>query len=133
MNKVFIFLFFSAALFAKTPLWSMSKNITLKKDEVYQGEVFQDQLQKPISLRWTMYKNYGLVVLVNYDKFPYQTILYKDAQKDTFKLELFRSIYGTKEAAFLYLTFRNFDEKSHQASLWFGILGDAQFLLRDSK
>lgn len=133
MNKVFIFLFFSAVVFAKTPIWSMSKNITLKKDEVYQGEVFQDQLQKSISLRWTLYKNYGLVVLVNYDKFPYQTILYKDVQKDTFKLELFRAIYGTKEAAFLYLTFRNFDEKSHQASLWLGILGDAQFLLKDSK
>lgn len=131
MNKFFILLFFSVNLLAKEPIWTLSKNITLKKDEIYQGEIFQDQLRKPISLRWTIYKNYGLIVLINYDKFPYQTILYRDKQRNTFKLKLFELASQPRETPFLYITFRDFNEKSHQANLWLGILGDVQFLARD--
>lgn len=127
MNKIFIFFVLSVFVFAKAPLWSTDKNIVLKKDQIYEGKVYQGHLEKPLKFRWTLYKNFGLVVLLNYDKFPYQFILYKDYQRDTFKLKLFDS-HSISEVPYLYLSFKDFDEKNNTASLWLGISGDAHFL-----
>ncbi|PAF43380.1 hypothetical protein [Helicobacter sp. 11S03491-1] len=130
MNR-FLFLFIlSVFVLAKEPTWTMNKDIYLKKDELYEGSIYQNQLQKPLSLRWTLYKNHGLVVYLNYDKFPYQFILYQDYQRDTFKLELFKgdSHLGN---AYLFISFKDYNQKTNQALLWLGISGDAQFLQKN--
>ncbi|PAF41654.1 hypothetical protein [Helicobacter sp. 11S02596-1] len=131
MNKfIYLFIFatfFVPPIFAKSPIWSFDQNIVLKKDQFYKGMVYQDTLEKPLSLRWTLYKNFGLVVHLNYDSFPYQFILYRDYQRDTFKLELFGNDEKSKNS-YLYISFRDFNQKDGTASLWLGISGEAQFL-----
>ncbi|PAF50614.1 hypothetical protein [Helicobacter sp. 13S00477-4] len=127
MSKIFFLVFFAVLGFCKEPIWNFDKNIILKKDEVYKGFAYEENLKKPLILRWTLYKNNGLVVLLNYDKFPYQFILYKDYQRDTFKLPLFVN-NGSDKTSFLYISFKDFDQKANTASLWIGISGEANFL-----
>ncbi|MDO7253585.1 hypothetical protein [Helicobacter cappadocius] len=126
MNKIFIFFVLSSFLFGKSPIWNTSENIVLKKDEVYSGVIYEGHLEKPLFFRWTLYKNHGLVVYLNYDKFPYQFILYQDYQRETFKLLLFGKNVANS-FSYLYLSFKDFDEKNNTASLWLGVSGDAQF------
>ncbi|PAF53338.1 hypothetical protein BKH42_06360 [Helicobacter sp. 13S00482-2] len=130
MNKIFIFITLSVLLFAKAPIWNTSENIILKKDEVYSGILYQGYLKKPLFFRWTLYKNKGLVVYLNYDKFPYQFILYRDYQRESFKLELSQKDVGN-DFSYLYLSFKDFDEKKNTASLWLGVSGDARFFHKD--
>lgn len=130
MNKIFILLILCGAIFAKDPIWNTSQNIVLKKDELYLGVIYEHHLEKPLFFRWTLYKNHGLVVYLNYDKFPYQFILYKDYQRETFKLPLFGND-AVNNISYLYLSFRDFDEKKNTASLWLGVSGDAQFFHKD--
>ncbi|PAF43268.1 hypothetical protein [Helicobacter sp. 11S02629-2] len=73
---------------AKTLAPTFSTNLVLKKDEVYKASISAKKFAKQSSLspknftlRWTLYKNKGLVVLIKYDNFPYQFILYKDGYK----------------------------------------------------
>ncbi|PAF49749.1 hypothetical protein BKH41_00100 [Helicobacter sp. 12S02232-10] len=127
MNKFFYLFIFATLVFSKAPVWSFDQNVVLKKDQFYKGMVYKNYVQKPLFLRWTLYKNFGLVVHLNYDKFPYQFILYKDYQRDTFKLELFGNDPVGK-VSYLYVSFRDFNQKENTASLWLGISGDAQFL-----
>ncbi|PAF50066.1 hypothetical protein BKH43_06120 [Helicobacter sp. 13S00401-1] len=79
---------FSTTLNAKPLTPTFSTNLVLKKDEVYSASIDAKKFAKQssvspknLTLRWTLFKNKGLVVLLKYDNFPYQFILYKDGYK----------------------------------------------------
>ncbi len=69
-------------------------DLDLKKDEVVNATISASKDSQSISetknftLRWTLYRNKGLVVLVRYDKYPYQFILYKDYMLNSWTLNL---------------------------------------------
>ena len=77
MNKFFLFI----------PLFLLSFDFSLKKDEVLNLEVFYNKFKYNLSFRWTLYKNNVLVVLYRYDNFPYQITLFKP-YIDTFKIKV---------------------------------------------
>ncbi|HIV49781.1 hypothetical protein [uncultured Helicobacter sp.] len=73
---------------AAQPMWVWQKDLTLAKEQNYRAKVFLAQAQKPLVMRWTLYKNYGLVMHIRYDAFNHQVILYKDYQRSDFTLGL---------------------------------------------
>ncbi|PAF47166.1 hypothetical protein BKH46_05120 [Helicobacter sp. 12S02634-8] len=127
MSRLCWVLIFVLVSWGKEPVWSFDRNITLKKDQIYQGVVYKDTIEKPLVLRWTLYKNFGLVLYVNYDGFPHQFVLYRDYQRDMLRLELFGEGH-LENASYLYVAFRDFSPKDQSAKLWIGVSGDAQFL-----
>lgn len=73
---------------------SLELDLDLKKDEVVYATISASKdsrsigVEKDFTLRWTLYRNEGLVVLVRYDKYPYQFILYKDYKLNGWTLNL---------------------------------------------
>ncbi|WP_104689475.1 hypothetical protein [Helicobacter felis] len=121
MNRLFtILIILTQMAIAK----SLDKILELKKDQVYKGELQLGKFKKPLSLRWTLFKDSGLVVHLKCNHFPYQFILYPDFQRDTFRLDLFKEVAQshTSEGAdpnppYFALTFKKFDSAHDQASL----------------
>lgn len=77
--------------FAKQAIHSFEIDLDLKKDEIVRADIdsskdSQSQARKDFTMRWTLYRNEGLVVLVTYDKFRYQFILYKDYRLNNWQL-----------------------------------------------
>lgn len=77
---------------------SFSLDVGLKKDEVLVASIASTKhpqnptsAHKRFTLRWTLYRNEGLVVLVRYDHYPYQFILYRQYAMDSWKLNLLDS------------------------------------------
>lgn len=73
---------------------TMELDLDLKKDEVVRATINASKdsqstsASKHFTLRWTLYRNEGLVVLVRYDKYPYQFVLYKDYRLNSWTLNL---------------------------------------------
>ena len=73
---------------------TMELDLDLKKDEVVRATISASKDSQSVSatknftLRWTLYRNEGLVVLLRYDKYPYQFILYKDYRLNSYTLNL---------------------------------------------
>ncbi|WP_052062551.1 hypothetical protein [Helicobacter saguini] len=90
----FAILFFLNFAFAKVIEPSFELDFDLKKDEVLRAVVSASKDSQTISeeknftLRWTLYRNQGLVVLVRYDNYPYQFMLYKDFRLNSWNLNL---------------------------------------------
>ena len=82
---------------AAQPLWMWHRDLTLAKEQNYRAKIVLEQTQKPFSMRWTLYKNYGLVMHIAYDSFRYQVILCwiwgmpSKAQNYIFFLRIFRT------------------------------------------
>ncbi|WP_121021967.1 hypothetical protein [Helicobacter vulpis] len=121
MNRLFVVLIVLCEIaMAK----SLDKLLNLKKDQVYKGELQLGKFKKPLSLRWTLFKDGGLVVHLKCNNFPYQFILYPDFQRDTFRLDLFKEAIQSHMSQsadptppYFALTFKKFDSASQQASL----------------
>ncbi|WP_235852988.1 MULTISPECIES: hypothetical protein [Helicobacter] len=103
---------------------SLDKLLDLKKDQVYRGELQLGTFKKPLSLRWTLFKDGGLVVHLKCNNFPYQFILYLDFQRDTFRLDLFKEVAqshtseGTDPTPpYFALSFKKFDSAQQVATL----------------
>ncbi len=103
---------------------SLDKLLDLKKDQVYRGELQLGKFKKPLSLRWTLYKDGGLVVHLKCNNFPYQFILYPDFQRDTFRLDLFKEVVQAHTSQsvdptppYFALTFKKFDSTNQHAHL----------------
>lgn len=106
--KIFALFFFFNFLYAKVFEPSFELDFELKKDEVLKAVVSASKdssasvsssgsattqggaisEEKNFTLRWTLYRNKGLVVLVRYDNYPYQFILYKDYRLNSWNLNL---------------------------------------------
>ncbi|BEG56517.1 hypothetical protein NHP21005_02050 [Helicobacter sp. NHP21005] len=114
-----------ASILSTKPL---DRTLTLKKDEVFSGELRLGKIKKPLSLRWTLFKDHGLVVHLNLNHFPYQFILYKDFQRNTFRADIFKETTPPQEVAnnegannlerpYFLVTFKNFDMQRGVAAL----------------
>lgn len=110
-----IFLLFCAQelLLASAPQFTWSKDLHLQKEQNYRAQIVLESTQKPLVLRWTLYKNYGLVMHIRYDKFNYQTILYTDYQRADFALPL-----GDNPKPMLHIFFKDFSEQKAHLRLY---------------
>ncbi|CBG40520.1 hypothetical protein [Helicobacter mustelae] len=121
MNKFLLFLSCVGMLLSND--WNFDQEFLLKKDEVVSGRVMTSGGEKALSLRWTLFKKDGLVLLLKYDHFPHQFILYKDLSRDRYILNLDQS--GDKNH--LVLQFRGFEDR--RAKIWLGVQGNVDFVL----
>jgi len=85
MNKFFfLFLpFILNAAFINLPFI-----FSTKKDQIANFKIYYDNNILNLKLRWTLYKNGVLVLLYNYNKFPYQITLYNEFGLDCFKINI---------------------------------------------
>lgn len=118
MNKIIILLFscfiFLHILYAASPHWSWDKNLSLEKEQVYKVNFLVGEVQKELAFRWTLFKNEGLVIHLNYDKFNHQIILYTDYQRNAYKIPLGVGDNSPKNKPYLLLFFKSFaDKKAH--------------------
>jgi hypothetical protein len=109
MSKFLLF-FFSISLFAFDPLkyWWINDTIYLKKDYPAIYKIFYNNKVYILKFRWTLFKNRGLVMLYNYENYPFQNILYKNYQLNGYR------IYITKQDEvndpYLMIYFKNFKD-----------------------
>ncbi len=111
------------ALFSREIEWSFSKTFDLKKDELIIARVSGNGIDKPLILRWTLYKKEGLVMLLKYDNIPYQFILYPYEDRKSFRLNLdSQNLPNHNE---LLIVFEGFIEA--RAKIKFLVQGDVNF------
>jgi hypothetical protein len=108
MSKIFLFL--PLLLFSFDPLkyWWIDDIIYLKKDYPVIYKIYYNGGVYTLKFRWTLYKNDGLVMLYNYEKFPYQNILYKNYQLNGFKKFITKNNLPTDPYFMIY--FRDFTQ-----------------------
>ena len=104
------------SLYGAKPIWDIQEQLSLRKDEIYTQDFVLSGVPKTLKLYWTLYKNYGLVVHLQYDKFPYQFVLYTDYKRKSFTLPLSQG-QDIDKTAYLLLSFRDFDEQEKVANL----------------
>lgn len=126
MNKKIIFLsfVFFYCLYATPVDWGSEQEIVLKKDEVASAKVYTNRSVKNFTMRWTLLKKDGIVILLKYDNFPYQFILYLDYQRNQYNLLLDGS-----DNSKLVILYKDFDFSSRSAKFWLGVQGQADFVL----
>ena len=110
MKKLFIALLFPFMLSAFT--WDYSHDFVLKKDEVSSIEVIkrEDSSKRVMTLRWTLYQNNRLVLLINYDGFPTQHILQKEYKRNSIKITLRDDYTLASKRCYMIIGFHDFDE-----------------------
>lgn len=113
---LFIALALGVQAYGAKPAWDMQEQLSLKKDEIYTQEFLLSGVPKTLKLYWTLYKNYGLVVHLQYDRFPYQFVLYTDYKRKSFTLPLSQG-QDIDKTAYLLLSFQDFDEQEKIAQL----------------
>ncbi|BDQ27545.1 hypothetical protein ASB1_12210 [Helicobacter heilmannii] len=55
----------------------LERTLALKKDETFSGKLRLGKIKKPLSLRWTLFKDHGLVVHLNINRFPINSFYIK--------------------------------------------------------
>jgi len=101
------------------------KIIKLKKDEEKKILVNYGTYSKLFTLRWTLYKNDGLVVFHSYDKYVFQNMLYLRYKNKFFKQELKSRGADMYEIPYLLVKFKEFNYETREAVF--------ELLLSDSK
>lgn len=100
------------------PDWKSEKFLDLNKDEFYIVTLQANESQKTLYFRWTLLKNNGLVMHLNYDYFPHQFILYRDYQRNCYKVPLFKEEQKNySEGPFFMLCFKDYNRKTKVATL----------------
>lgn len=116
----------AAPLLAKPLRWSEKYPLVMEKNLTYIYTVAHDSGQSELQIKYTLYKNEGLVLVMRYDMFIYQTILYTDYQRDSFSIPLaFGSKSIARGAPYLSVYFKSYDMKNKRATLSLNVMGDA--------
>lgn len=104
------------------PEWKIERFVELNKDEFYVLTFQANNTQKTLFFRWTLLKNEGLVMHLNYDSFPHQFILYQDYQRACYEIPLWKADqrYYTREPVFM-LCFKDYHRAKKIATLKFYI------------
>ena len=134
MNKILFLLLVPVLCFAP-PEWKEERFLELQKDEFYTLVFKANEAEKRLFFRWTLHKNRGLVVHLNYDYFPHQFILYQDYQRNCYKIPLFKE-EPTKysEAPYFMLCFKDYHRGKKIATLKFYIYeGNRDFNIIDER
>lgn len=123
MSKGFVLLFLSISLLFGQ--WDKTQEIKLKKDEPYRV-IFHEQLrgdggimQREFVLRWTLFVNEGLSVVIKYDGFNHHHVLHRKRGLDSFRLPLLPRIDSELIAPYMLIEFQEFDDLNKEA--YFGI------------
>lgn len=131
MNKIFLFFtpfLLSCAAYALAPIWAWEKDLSLEKEQVYKANFSVGAVQKELEFRWTLYKNYGLILHIRYDKFNHQVVLYTDYQRNSYKILLGNST-EKRAAPHLVMFFKEFINKEEKAYLKLYIEGQGVSVL----
>ena len=117
MKKLFLALLLPVYLFAFK--WDYAHDFVLKKDEVGVIEVTkrEDRTKRLLHLRWTLFKNERLVMLVKYDGFATQYIVQKEYKRNSIKITLRDDYHDSYTRCFLIVKFDDFDEAKKTARL----------------
>ncbi|MDE6886693.1 MAG: hypothetical protein K2P17_06620 [Helicobacteraceae bacterium] len=112
MKKIILLIFFAISILNA----ELIEEIILKKDEVKSLDLFVENVKKTLTFRWTLYKDRGLVMHLNYDRTPHQFILYKESlAKNSYKIYL-SSINSTQsENPYIRIYFIDFDDNKKEA------------------
>ncbi len=73
--------------------------------------------KRVLTMRWTLFQNERLVLLVNYDGFPTQYILQKKYKRNSIKIALRDDYHDSFKRAIMIVTFTEFDEAKKTALL----------------
>lgn len=112
-------------LFSQAPNWTSEQEITLLRNQVYNLKLLISNSDvREFSFHWTLYVDRGLVFLAKYDGFNHQSILYNSFRKDSFKIKLAEEGKIRGLSPYLVVFFKNFDEKSKQATFKVVTYGD---------
>ena len=135
MNKIFFLLLSWVSLLFAPIEWKAQNTMELKKDEFYVIKLQANQAQKTLYFRWTLLKNDGLVVHLNYDSFPHQFVLYEDYQRNCYKIALWKPIDGYyKEEPYFMLCFKDYKRVEKIATLKYCIYeGNRDFNIIDER
>ncbi|WP_457592215.1 hypothetical protein [Hydrogenimonas sp.] len=124
MSRTFFAVFFVLLL---TPLfgagdgWDHYATFSLEKDQKQTIEIHEGKRIHRLTFRWTLYKNGGLVMHVNYDKHSYQPLLYARYRLDSYKIDLFPKADDASrqnfETPYALIAFKAFDGKKRRAAL----------------
>ncbi len=112
MSKLFRSLFVLTLLLSSS-LASSEHLFLLAKDQIGSIEIKErsDNLLEKATLRWTLYTNERLILLVNYASYPSQYTLQQRYKRNSIKIEL-RDDYGDRYArSFLRVRFLGFEGK----------------------
>ena len=117
------------------PVSIAEKFITLNKDEFYLLTLQAREAAKTLFFRWTLLKNEGLVMHLNYDSFPHQFILYQDYQRRCYKVPLLKpeQKYYSEEPFFM-LCFKDYHRTKKVATLKYYLYqGNRDFNIIDER
>ena len=116
MRKLLIVLL---PLFAYAFSWDYSHDFVVKKDEVAVVSVIkrEDRSKRLLTLRWTLFQNERLVLLVKYDGFPTQYILQKKYKRNSIKIGLRDDYHDGFKRAIMIVTFKDFNSDKKMAVL----------------
>lgn len=114
--QIFILLLLSFSLSIANDFREV-KEILLKKDEQTKILVKYDNREKVLKLRWTLYKNGGLVVFRSYDTVVAQNILYLRYENQSFRVDLKPSSPGFYTKPYLLIRFKEFNHETSEANL----------------
>ena len=119
--------------YAAAPLWLWEQELSLEKEQTYQATFAVGKVQKDLIFRWTLYKNYGLVLHIRYDKFNHQVVLYTDYQRNSYKIPLGKEVDGIhKLNPHLVMFFKEFSNEEEKAHLKLYIEGQGASVLSES-
>ncbi len=119
MSKFFFIIFLAGFCFGVN--WEYQYTFKLKKDETATVQINKEETKiKDAGLfkfRWTLYKNEGLVILANYEGFPYQYVLYRKRGRDFIRQIIDKKPPKAWLMPYMLLKFEDFDEKKEIATL----------------
>ncbi|WP_201353013.1 hypothetical protein [Hydrogenimonas urashimensis] len=108
--------------------WSHYDTFALKKDQVQHVRIDANEKSHRLAFRWTLYKNGGLVMHVDYDGHRFQPLLYTGYKRNAFRIDLFsRPNDATPmqlETPFALLIFTAFDPRKREAHIDMKIRSD---------
>ncbi len=135
MSRIFFLLICGISLLFAPIEWKAQNAIELKKDEFYVIKMQTNEVQKTLYFRWTLLKNDGLVVHLNYDSFPHQFVLYEDYQRNCYRVSLWKPIDGYYgEEPYFLLCFKDYKRVERIATLQYYIYeGNRNFNIIDER
>lgn len=115
MKNVVLSLIFSVISVSLANAQQLLGEVELGKDEIKVLNVISSKTSKILVFRWTLYKDNGLVIHINYDKFPHQSVLYKD-NLNSYKVSLSNLINDMDINPYIIIYFVKFNTNTNKAT-----------------
>ena len=112
---------FTLLIFSLTTLYANEytdvREISMKKDEQKKILVKYNGKEKLLKLRWTLYKNGGLVIFGSYDRILSQHVHYSRHINKSFRVILKPNSPGFYTPPYLLVKFKEFSHETSEAKL----------------